>query len=296
MVRLDRSTHDAATDVAIVGAGIAGIATAFFTLRYTDRRVLLVERDRVGAAARRAAMPASSRPTSSGRSPISPTSSATAPAIEAQRAFDDAHDLLDLMVAEAGASVRVERFDGHMGMYNLNHVVVHLRNNLVRRRRRAADLETCVVSEDAEFLDAHPGRARGALHGRPAGAHPRAPRDRRRPLPGRPVRPQGLRQQRPARPAGPGLPRAAYPDRFRYVDQTARGPGRRRRRRASRLHARGHAVTASQVVLCTNGFVDHMVEAEAGRADRAPSTTSGSSARSASWRRSSRSSRGRRPR
>ena len=43
-------------------------------------------------------------------------------AVEAQRAFDDAHDLLDLMVAEAGASVRVERFTGHMGMFSLNHL------------------------------------------------------------------------------------------------------------------------------------------------------------------------------
>ena len=34
--RRGRSTADAATDVAIVGAGIAGVATAFFTLRPTD--------------------------------------------------------------------------------------------------------------------------------------------------------------------------------------------------------------------------------------------------------------------
>ena len=38
-------------DVVIVGAGIAGVATAFFTLRDTARRVLLVERDRVGRGA-----------------------------------------------------------------------------------------------------------------------------------------------------------------------------------------------------------------------------------------------------
>src|SRR5207253_897907 len=72
-------------------------------------------------------------------------------AIEGQRAFDDAHDLLDLIVAETGATVRIERFTGHMGMFSLDHVLVHLRNNQLRRRG-GLRLEACVVSEDAEFL------------------------------------------------------------------------------------------------------------------------------------------------
>lgn len=54
-------------------------------------------------------------------------------AIDAQRAFDDAHDLLDLMVRETAATVRVERFAGHMGMFSLDHLVVHLRNARLRR-------------------------------------------------------------------------------------------------------------------------------------------------------------------
>ena len=43
--------QDTLTDVVIVGAGIAGVATAFFALRDTTERVLLVERDRVGRGA-----------------------------------------------------------------------------------------------------------------------------------------------------------------------------------------------------------------------------------------------------
>ena len=62
-----------------------------------------------------------------------------------QGGFDDAHDLLDLMVAESEASVRVERFSGHMGMFNLHHVLVHLRSNLIRRQG-GLRLETCLVS------------------------------------------------------------------------------------------------------------------------------------------------------
>jgi len=45
---LDRDT---AADVVVVGAGIAGISTAFFVLRSTDLSVLLVEQDRVARGA-----------------------------------------------------------------------------------------------------------------------------------------------------------------------------------------------------------------------------------------------------
>src|SRR3954447_12547161 len=42
---------DASADVAVVGAGIAGVATAFFLLRDTPHSVLLIERDRVARGA-----------------------------------------------------------------------------------------------------------------------------------------------------------------------------------------------------------------------------------------------------
>ena len=69
-----------------------------------------------------------------------------------RREIDGAHDLFDLLLAETGAGVRVERFAGHMGMFNLNHVLVHLRNNLVRQRG-GLRTETVRISADAAFLD-----------------------------------------------------------------------------------------------------------------------------------------------
>ena len=42
---------DRTVDVVVVGAGIAGIATAFFVLRSTGSSVMLVERDRVARGA-----------------------------------------------------------------------------------------------------------------------------------------------------------------------------------------------------------------------------------------------------
>lgn len=41
----------ATTDVAIVGAGISGVVTAFFTLKYTDKKVILVEAGKVAHGA-----------------------------------------------------------------------------------------------------------------------------------------------------------------------------------------------------------------------------------------------------
>jgi glycine/D-amino acid oxidase-like deaminating enzyme len=145
---------NATTDIAIVGAGIAGVATAFFTLRSSNRRVLLIERDRVarGATGRNAG-----QLTTYFERPLFDIADefGAAQTIEAQRAFDDAHDLLDLMGAEAGVQVRVERFTGHMGMFSLNHLQVHLRNGLLRRDGGLRP-ESCVVSEEAEFLDQIP--------------------------------------------------------------------------------------------------------------------------------------------
>ena len=82
-----------------------------------------------------------------------------------------------------------------------------------------------------------------------------------------------------------------YPDRFRFADQTevervVVAPA------GVELHANQHTVRAARVVLCTNGFPGTSSRTRPG----GPSSsirTSGSSAPTASWRRSPRSSRAR---
>lgn len=44
-------TQDITTDVVVVGAGIAGIATAFFMLKHTDKKVVLLEKYKLGHGA-----------------------------------------------------------------------------------------------------------------------------------------------------------------------------------------------------------------------------------------------------
>src|SRR5439155_4665770 len=125
----------------------------------TSKSVLLVERDRVarGATGRNAG-----QLTTYFERPLSDIAGefGAAKALDAQRGFDDAHDLLDRMVAESGATVRVERFTGHMGMFNLSQLQVHLTGKLTRRQRGLQPQE-CAVSEDAEFLSEVPAEFAG---------------------------------------------------------------------------------------------------------------------------------------
>src|SRR4051812_1827574 len=247
---------DADADVVIVGAGIAGVATAFFALRNTAKRVLLVERDRVGRGA-------------TGRNAGQLTTYFERPlcdiaaefgvemAAKAQGGFDAGHDLLDLVVAESEATVRVERFAGHMGMFNLSHVLVHLRSNLIRRQG-GLPVETCLVSEEAEFARQIPAEL--------AGLYSLVPPARvRELLETRDDRYQAVLSYRKGCANSGVLVQQVlayleqhYPERFRFVDHTGVdrvvvGDDR------VVVHARSHSVLGSQVVMCTNGFVDHLV-------------------------------------
>jgi glycine/D-amino acid oxidase-like deaminating enzyme len=245
----------------VVGAGIAGVATAFFILRETPHSVLLIERDRVarGATGRNAG-----QLTTYLERPLCHIADefGAERAVDAQRGFDGAHELLDLMVAESGATVRVERFLGHMGMFNLHHLQVHLRNNLIRRECgwRA---ETCIVSEGADF--------REQLAAEFDTLYDVVPQARVREL-------LELDDDRYCAVlsdlkgcANSGLLshqvldhlKRRHAGRFRFVDHTnveAIMVGED----GAVLDASGRKVSARYVVLCTNGFVDHDVLDEAG--------------------------------
>ena len=252
---------DARADVVVVGAGIAGIATAFFVLRSTASSVMLLERDRV---ARGATGHNAGQLTTYFERPLSDIADEFGwkAAADAQRDIDEAHGLLDTMVRECAARVRVERFTGYLGMFNRHHLEVHLQCMRVRRRGGLPPHE-CVVSEEAEFLpelspdfeglysvvpqarvrellEVDDDRYRAVLFG-PAGCSNSA-----------------LLCQQVL-----GHLQRQYADRFVYADST----------NVERLvvgedrvvvHSGSRRVTAGRVALCTNGFVDHLVEDASG--------------------------------
>jgi glycine/D-amino acid oxidase-like deaminating enzyme len=247
----------------VVGAGIAGIATAFFALRATTGNVMLVERDRVARGA-------------SGRNAGQLTTYFERPlcaiadefgwelAAAAQRDVEDAGDLLDLMIAETEAEVRVERFPGYMGLYSENHLQVHLSCMSIRERAGLRQQE-CVVSEDAEYLADLPTEF--------AGLYSVVPQSRVRELLEVDDNRYSAVVTAPAGAANCGLlcqlvltqlirthgKRFIYAD-CTKVDRVVLDDG------GAVVSAGSHRVTASHVALCTNGYVDHCVEDAAGAA------------------------------
>jgi len=169
---------------------------------------------------------------------------------------------LDVIVSESDANLRVERFPGHMGMFNRNHLEVHLRCMSIRERAGLRQ-QTCVVSEDAEYLADLPAEF--------AGLYSVVPRSRVREL--LEVADDGYSAVLSASAGAANSAllcqqvlaqlRRTHAERFVYADST----------NVDRVvvddhgvvvHAGGHRVTAGHVALCTNGFVDHRIEDAAG--------------------------------
>jgi glycine/D-amino acid oxidase-like deaminating enzyme len=136
--------------VAIVGAGIAGIATAFFTLKYTDKTVAILERHKLahGATGHNGGQIVSYFE----RGFASLCEEFGIPmAAKGQQAVEDAWELLDEMYTDAGLDIPFARFVGHAGLSSFAQILFHLRNNEARRRA-GLNLEEMIIAEDALFL------------------------------------------------------------------------------------------------------------------------------------------------
>ncbi len=122
---------DIDTDVAVVGGGIAGITTAFFTLTHTDKRVVLLEASKVahGATGHNAGQLTSyfERPF-----PDIVEEFGLKLACEGQRSVESAWELIEHMVSAAGLATPIHRFIGHAGLSTHDQVFEHLATNRLR--------------------------------------------------------------------------------------------------------------------------------------------------------------------
>ncbi len=145
---------DVTTDVAIVGGGIAGVTTAFFTLRHTDKKVVLIEAGKIahGATGHNAGQIASYFERS--LSDLVATYGLER-AIDAQRSVESAWSLIDQIVAEAHLQTPLYRFTGYAGLSRMEHVLQHLEDN---RYRVAGGLlpESIVLAEEWDGLKSIP--------------------------------------------------------------------------------------------------------------------------------------------
>ena len=116
------------TQVAIVGAGIAGISTAYFTLKNTNKKVALIEANKVahGATGHNAGVVVSKfeRQFSDMVSEFGLEKTA-----EAQTAIDSAWQILEQIFVDAKLQTPFHQFTGYEGCGSLAEVIVRLDNN-----------------------------------------------------------------------------------------------------------------------------------------------------------------------
>ncbi len=142
--------QDLSTDVAIVGGGIAGVVTAFFTLRDTLNKVVLIEADKVahGATGHNAGQLASyfERPL-----PSMVEEFGEKLALEAVRDVESAWLLLDEIVDETKIRTPIHRFTGYAGVTDMGKLLDFLESNKYRERN-GIPRESIIISESWEEL------------------------------------------------------------------------------------------------------------------------------------------------
>lgn len=122
---------DIETDITVVGAGIAGVSTAFFLLTQTNKKVVLVDGGRIahGATGHNAG-----QITSYFERSLADISEEFGPALtkDAQVGIESAWELLDHMYTTAKLTIPMSRFLGHAGIVDFDRVMRHLRDCKVR--------------------------------------------------------------------------------------------------------------------------------------------------------------------
>lgn len=142
--------EDHTTQVVIVGAGIAGVSTAYFALKDTNFNVTLVEADKAahGATGHNAGQIVSYfEQQFSGLTQKYGLQKAT----EAQTAIDSAWLLIEQIYAETKISTPLAQFTGYAGCQDRDEVLIHL-ENIVNCRQANIPVEPIILANDVPML------------------------------------------------------------------------------------------------------------------------------------------------
>jgi glycine/D-amino acid oxidase-like deaminating enzyme len=153
---------DIDTDIVVVGGGISGIVTAYFLLKNTDKRVVLLEADKVAHGA-------------TGHNAGQLTSYFERPLFElveeyglemaasGQRAIESGWGLFEEIVNEVGIQTAFYTFMGHAGISDKEELFMHLNNNYFRKKG-GLPVESILVAEDVDFLKDIPAEYLDIFH------------------------------------------------------------------------------------------------------------------------------------
>lgn len=151
---VDTLKSDTATDIAIVGAGIAGVMTAYFTLRDTNKQVLLVEGGRVahGATGHNAGQVVFEFE----REFYSLVEEyGLSMAADAENSVRSAWLLLEQIYQEANLTTPMSSFMGYNGFTHVSRIIEELKNKALRLEA-GMQVSPIYISETIRSLDKIP--------------------------------------------------------------------------------------------------------------------------------------------
>ncbi len=256
------STH-IKTDIAIIGAGIAGIATAYYILRDTKKSIALIEGNKVahGATGHNAGQLASFFE----RQLINLVQEfGLDQTADAQAAIDSAWILLEGMIHDAGLKTPLYQFTGYAGIASIEKVLVHLSNSLIAKEA-GIKAEPIMVAEESDMAQQIPKQF--------AGLYTLVPHKNILSL----LETQDKRYCALVSSRGGAINGALlceeiagyllsqFPDRFTLVEQTFVDTITLHNHEADISTKVGHGIKAERVVLCTNGFQNFIIVNKSGQ-------------------------------
>jgi glycine/D-amino acid oxidase-like deaminating enzyme len=255
-------SENVSTDIAVVGAGIAGVTTAYFTLKHTNHTVLLIEGSKVahGATGHNAGQIVSYFERQISELVKEFGLELTA---QAQHAIDSGWGLLENIYADTKIVTPFSQFRGFAGCQDLDEILVHLENILCCKQAHI-NYEPMIIAQESAVLQRIPTKYNTIYS----------------------VLPQKnileMLETDDSRyiavlSAKKGCMNSAlfcehllnhilatYPNRFKLVEESPVSEVVLEKERAL-LHIRNRTVTSKKVVLCTNGFEKFTITNKAGR-------------------------------
>jgi glycine/D-amino acid oxidase-like deaminating enzyme len=260
---VDRLDADVHADVAIVGGGIAGITTAFFTLRNTEHSVVLLEADKIahGATGHNAG-----QLTSYFERPLYDLVAefGLQRAIEAQRNVESGWTLLDQILAETQLQTPVYRFTGYAGLSTLEQLVEHLKNNRCRLEG-GLNARVIMVAEEWEGRNHIPVEYLDLITVTPHSDVLSLLETSNQGFIACISAEKGCMNSALFSEELAGYLLSTYKDRFSLYEESPVQSVNLTQTNAE-LRVAAHAVTATKVVLCTNGFENFTIENKEGPA------------------------------
>ncbi len=136
--------------VAIIGGGIAGVMTAYFTLKFSSKNIVLIEGGKVahGATGHNAGQLVSYFEKSFAE--LSQEFGVVM-AAEGQAAVESAWILLEELIQEVGLNTPLLQFTGYAGCKDLEEILIHLEDNWWRDKGGLAP-EKLFIAREASYL------------------------------------------------------------------------------------------------------------------------------------------------